>query len=122
MQIYLKVQQEQMKVLDELEYFGTSGQADVICEKIMDAEVAMKNKECSLDDFFQQLSSLAERYRFYASSYSYLLLEIERRKKAQIKLMNLRKEMIKVFEEAYDGRFAWSNKEKEKKNTYSIVL
>ncbi|EIE89275.1 hypothetical protein RO3G_13986 [Rhizopus delemar RA 99-880] len=106
------VQQEQMKVLDELEYFGTSGQADVICEKIMDAEVAMKNKECSLDDFFQQLSSLAERYRFYASSYSYLLLEIERRKKAQIKLMNLRKEMIKVFEEAYDDelqeRKSWS--------------
>ncbi|KAG0744986.1 hypothetical protein G6F62_003714 [Rhizopus arrhizus] len=107
-----EIGQEQMKVLDELEYFGTSGQADVICEKIMDAEVAMKNKECSLDDFFQQLSSLAERYRFYASSYSYLLLEIERRKKAQIKLMNLRKEMIKVFEEAYDDelqeRKSWS--------------
>lgn len=109
---YLKVQQDQLKVLDELDFFGTSGKADAICEKVMDAELAMKDKEISLNEFFQQLSSLATRYKFYSSSYSYLLLEIERRRKAELKLMSLRKDMLKVFEEAYgdelEERKSWS--------------
>lgn len=104
MDAYLKVQQDQLKVLDELDFFGTSGKADAICEKVMDAELAMKDKEISLNEFFQQLSSLATRYKFYSSSYSYLLLEIERRRKAELKLMSLRKDMLKVFEEAYGGK------------------
>lgn len=103
MQVYLKIQDRLVKVLYELEYFGTSGQADIICEKIVDAELEIKDRECNLDEFFQQLSSLAEWYRFYASSYNYLLLEIERRRKAQEKQEILRKEMMKVLEEAYNG-------------------
>ncbi|ORE09366.1 hypothetical protein BCV72DRAFT_302785 [Rhizopus microsporus var. microsporus] len=112
MQVYLKIQDRLVKVLYELEYFGTSGQADIICEKIVDAELEIKDRECNLDEFFQQLSSLAEWYRFYASSYNYLLLEIERRRKAQEKQEILRKEMTKALEEAYNDelqeRRSWS--------------
>ncbi|PHZ14518.1 uncharacterized protein RHIMIDRAFT_249475 [Rhizopus microsporus ATCC 52813] len=111
-QVYLKIQDRLVKVLYELEYFGTSGQADIICEKIVDAELEIKDRECNLDEFFQQLSSLAEWYRFYASSYNYLLLEIERRRKAQEKQEILRKEMTKALEEAYNDelqeRRSWS--------------
>ncbi|ORE22736.1 autophagy- protein 17 [Rhizopus azygosporus] len=112
MQVYLKIQDRLVKVLYELEYFGTSGQADIICEKIVDAELEIKDRERNLDEFFQQLSSLAEWYRFYASSYNYLLLEIERRRKAQEKQEILRKEMMKALEEAYNDelqeRRSWS--------------
>ncbi|KAG1180417.1 hypothetical protein G6F70_001485 [Rhizopus microsporus] len=107
-----QIQDRLVKVLYELEYFGTSGQADIICEKIVDAELEIKDRERNLDEFFQQLSSLAEWYRFYASSYNYLLLEIERRRKAQEKQEILRKEMMKALEEAYNDelqeRRSWS--------------
>jgi hypothetical protein len=103
MHIYIQVKDDFIKILNQLDYFGT-GQADYILERVMDAELDIKEREFRLDDFFKQLSSLAEWYTCYASSYNYLLLEIERRKKAQQKQEALKRDLLKTFEEAYHGK------------------
>lgn len=112
MQVYLHVKDELIKVLNQLEHFGTGGQADAICDKLLDSEAEIKLREEDLDQFFEQLASLAEWYQCYASSYNYLLLEIDRRKRAQEKQEQLKRELLKSFENAYNDelqeRRSWS--------------
>ncbi|KAI8365892.1 autophagy-related protein 17 [Choanephora cucurbitarum] len=112
MQIYLQVKDDMLKILNQLESFSAGGQADTILEKLTDADVEIKERELNLDDFFKQLSALAEWYRCYASSYNYLLLEIERRRKAEERQEAHRKELMKSFEDAYNDelqeRRSWS--------------
>lgn len=123
MQIYLTVEQDLVKVLDKLEDLGAPGaQVDTICEKIITIEVLtiiisgiihasidintqseLRTHEHNLGNYFKELSSLADWYRAYAASYSYLILEIERRKKASEKQEKLYKELRKSFENAYQG-------------------
>ncbi|KAG2194590.1 hypothetical protein INT46_008546 [Mucor plumbeus] len=105
MQVYLHVRDELIKILNQLEYFGIGGQADGILEKMQDAEVEIKEREYNLDEFFKQLAYLAKWYRCYASSYNYLLLEIERRRKSQEKQEALRREILKKLEDAYNGKY-----------------
>ncbi|KAI7907717.1 autophagy-related protein 17 [Cokeromyces recurvatus] len=99
-QLYLKVKDDLIKILNQFESFG-DGQAKMILEKMLDTEHEIKERELNLEEYFKQLSSLAEWYRCYASSYNYLLLEIERRKRAQEKQDSIRRELLKSFEEAY---------------------
>ncbi|CEP10021.1 hypothetical protein [Parasitella parasitica] len=112
MQIYLHVRDELIKILNQLEDFGIGGQADGILEKMQDAEVEVKQRECNLDLFFEQLANLAKWYRCYASSYNYLLLEIERRRQSQEKQEVLRQEIVKKLDDAYNDelqeRRSWS--------------
>jgi hypothetical protein len=112
MQLYLNVRDELIKILNQFEYFGSGGQLDGILEKLAASEDEIKEREINLQDFFNQLSSLAEWYTCYASSYNYLLLEIERRKKAQEKQEALRRDLLKTFEDAYNDelqeRKSWS--------------
>ncbi|KAF1797554.1 autophagy-related protein 17 [Mucor lusitanicus] len=112
MQVYLHVRDELIKILNQLEYFGTGGQADGILEKMQDTEVEIKEREYNLDEFFKQLAYLAQWYRCYASSYNYLLLEIERRRKSEERQEALRREMVKKIEDAYNDelqeRRSWS--------------
>lgn len=104
MQVYLHVRDELIKILNQLEYFGIGGQADGILEKMQDVEVEIKEREYNLDEFFKQLAYLAKWYRCYASSYNYLLLEIERRRKSQEKQEALRREILKKIEDTYNGK------------------
>ncbi|KAI8997355.1 autophagy-related protein 17 [Pilobolus umbonatus] len=110
-QQYLKIQSGLITVLNQLEYFG-SFQGDIICEKIVDTDQDVKKHETNLEDHFKQLASLAEWYRFYSSSYHYLLLEIERRKKVEEKQEALRRELMRTFEDTYNDevqqRREWS--------------
>ena len=46
-----------------------------------------------------------DRYQVYAASYSHLVLEIERRKKAMEKQNELYQELLKSFEDSYDGKY-----------------
>lgn len=103
MRIYIQVKDDFINILDQLDHFGNR-QADHILEHVMEAELETKEREFHLDDFFKQLSSLAEWYNCYASSYNYLLLEIERRKKAQEKQEALKRDLLKTFENAYHGK------------------
>jgi hypothetical protein len=103
MQVYIQVKDDFIKILDQLDHFGAT-QADLILERVMDTELEIQEREFHLDDFFKQLSSLAEWYTCYASSYNYLLLEIERRKKAQEKQEALKRDLLKKFEDAYHGK------------------
>ncbi|KAI8636260.1 autophagy-related protein 17 [Parasitella parasitica] len=112
MQAYLHVRDELIKILNQLEDFGSRGQADGILEKMQDTEVEIKERECNLDVFFEQLANLAKWYRCYASSYNYLLLEIERRRKSQERQETLRQEIVKKLDDAYNDelqeRRSWS--------------
>ncbi|KAI8368929.1 autophagy-related protein 17 [Blakeslea trispora] len=112
MQMYLQVKGDMLKILNQLESFSTGGQTDTILEKLADADVEIKERELNLDEFFKQLSALAEWYRCYASSYNYLLLEIERRKKAEERQKAHLRELMKSFEDAYNDelqeRRSWS--------------
>lgn len=112
MQVYLHVKDELIKVLNQLDHFGTGGQADAIYDKLVSAELDIKEREDDLDEFFDQLKSLAEWYRCYASSYNYLLLEIDRRKRSQEKQQALKRDLLKSFETAYNDelqeRRSWS--------------
>ncbi|KAI9482981.1 MAG: autophagy-related protein 17 [Benjaminiella poitrasii] len=100
-QLYLKVKDNLIKLLNQLDLFG-EGQADLILEKLVDAENEIEERDLNLEEYFKQLSSLAEWYRCYASSYNYLLLEVERRKRAQEKQESIKRELLKKFEEAYN--------------------
>lgn len=110
MQVYLRVKEELTKVLNQLDQIGLG--ADAIYDKLLDSESEIKEREDNLDEFFEQLKSLAEWYRCYASSYNYLLLEIDRRKNAQEKQDQLKNELLKSFEAAYNDelqeRRSWS--------------
>lgn len=112
MQLYLNVRDEFIKILSQFEQFGSGGQLDGILEKITASEEEIQEREMNLEDFFKQLSALAEWYKCYASSYNFLLLEIERRKKAQEKQEALRRDLLKTFEDAYNDelqeRKSWS--------------
>ncbi|KAI8068132.1 autophagy-related protein 17 [Gilbertella persicaria] len=111
MEVYLQVKTELLKITHQLETFST-GQADIILEKLADTDMEIKERELNLDEFFKQLSALAEWYQCYASSYNYLLLEIERRKKAEERQEAQRRELTKAFEDAYHDelqeRRSWS--------------
>ncbi|KAG0188568.1 autophagy protein 17 [Apophysomyces sp. BC1034] len=103
MQVYSSVKEELIKVLTQLEQFGApGGQAEAICDKVVNAEAELKEHEYNLDNFFKQLASLAEWYRSYASSYNHLILEVERRRKIQEKQEKLQEELLESFEEAYN--------------------
>ncbi|GAA5795164.1 hypothetical protein HPULCUR_000518 [Helicostylum pulchrum] len=110
MQVYLRVKDELIKVLNQLDQIGLG--ADAIYDKLLDFESEIKEREDNLDEFFEQLKSLVEWYRCYASSYNYLLLEIDRRKSAQEKQDQLKNELLKSFEAAYNDelqeRRSWS--------------
>ncbi|KAI9252700.1 autophagy-related protein 17 [Helicostylum pulchrum] len=110
MQVYLRVKDELIKVLNQLDQIGIG--ADAIYDKLLDFESEIKEREDNLDEFFEQLKSLVEWYRCYASSYNYLLLEIDRRKSAQEKQDQLKNELLKSFEAAYNDelqeRRSWS--------------
>jgi hypothetical protein len=67
------------------------------------AEAEIKQHEGNLDSFFKELSNLSEWYRLYSSSYSHLLLEIERRRYAQEKQARLQRELTKSFQDSYQG-------------------
>ncbi|KAG2208313.1 hypothetical protein INT47_006169 [Mucor saturninus] len=112
MQVYLHVKDELIKVLNQLEHFGTGGQADTMYDKLVTTELDIKEREDDLDEFFDQLKSLAEWYRCYASSYNFLLLEIDRRKRSQEKQEALKTDLLKSFETAYNDelqeRRSWS--------------
>jgi hypothetical protein len=111
MQVYLQVKDELVKVLNGLEQFGTT-QTDIIYEKLVDFERDLKEREDEIEGYFLQLSQLAEWYRCYSSSYNYLILEIDRRKRAQEKQEALKRELLKNFENAYNDelqeRRSWS--------------
>lgn len=68
----------------------------------------MKTHEQKLAAYFKELTSLAEWYQVYAVSYSHLVLEIERRKKATERQEELVKELTQSFEDAYNG--TWGSK------------
>ncbi|KAI8143855.1 autophagy-related protein 17 [Fennellomyces sp. T-0311] len=103
MQVYSSVQEELLKVLLQLEKFSTpGGQADIICEKMISAEGEMKAHEQNLGAYFKELMSLADWYQVYAASYSHLVLEIERRRKAMEKQDELYQELLKSFEDSYN--------------------
>ncbi|KAG2228815.1 hypothetical protein INT48_006019, partial [Thamnidium elegans] len=110
MQVYLHAKEELAKVLNQLDQIGLSVEA--IYDKLLYFESEIKERENNLDEFFEQLKSLVEWYRCYASSYNYLLLEIDRRKNAQEKQDQLRNELLKSFEAAYNDelqeRRSWS--------------
>ncbi|KAI8388564.1 autophagy-related protein 17 [Radiomyces spectabilis] len=94
---------ESMEIVDSLEQFGSAGgQADMICERMMTAEADMKERDYNLENYFKQLSSLAEWYRLYAASYGHLILEIERRRKVSEKQEKMRREILKLFEDTYE--------------------
>ncbi|KAF7728501.1 autophagy protein 17 [Apophysomyces ossiformis] len=104
MQVYSSVKEELINVLIQLEQFGApGGQAEVICDKMVNAEAELKEHEYNLDNFFKQLTSLAEWYRSYASSYNHLILEVERRRKVLEKQEKLQAELLQSFEEAYNA-------------------
>lgn len=106
MQVYLSMQDELLKVLAHQEKFSTpGGQADTICEKMVNAEAEMKTHEQKLAAYFKELTSLAEWYHVYAASYSHLVLEIERRKKAAERQEELIKELTQSFEDAYNDEY-----------------
>lgn len=75
--------------------------AETVYDKLMDAESEIKEREENLADFFDQLRTLANWYRRYASSYNHLLLEIDRREKAQEKRDKLRAETLQKFNAEY---------------------
>ncbi|KAI9323451.1 autophagy protein Apg17-domain-containing protein [Dichotomocladium elegans] len=103
MRIYSSVQEELLKLLSELETFSTpGGQADMICDKMVNAEAEMKTHEQKLAAYFKELTALRDSYREYATSYSYLILEIQRRKKAVEKQEELMQELSKSFEDGYN--------------------
>ncbi|CDH50910.1 hypothetical protein RO3G_13986 [Lichtheimia corymbifera JMRC:FSU:9682] len=81
------------------------GQADTICDKMVNAEAEMKTHEQKLAAYFKELTSLAEWYQVYAASYSHLVLEIERRKKATERQEELVKELTQSFEDAYNDEY-----------------
>ncbi|KAI7859162.1 autophagy-related protein 17 [Circinella umbellata] len=111
MQVYSSVQEELLKLLLQLEKFSIpGGQADIICEKMISAESEMKSHEQKLAAFFKELMSLADWYQVYAASYSHLVLEIERRKKAMEKQDELYQELLKSFEDSYDDELQERNR------------
>ncbi|KAI9270760.1 hypothetical protein BDA99DRAFT_434070 [Phascolomyces articulosus] len=108
---YSSVQEELLKVLLQLEKFSTpGGQADTISEKMITAESEMKSHEQNLGAFFKELQSLADWYKEYTASYSHLVLEIERRRKAMEKQDDLYHELIKSFEESYNDELQERNR------------
>ncbi|KAG1077033.1 hypothetical protein G6F42_025117 [Rhizopus arrhizus] len=72
---------------------------------MQDAEVEIKEREYNLDEFFKQLAYLAQWYRCYASSYNYLLLEIERRRKSEERQEALRREIERRSWSAQHGQY-----------------
>jgi hypothetical protein len=110
MQVYLCVKDELIQVLNGLDGFSTTG--DIMYEKLIDFERELKEREDEIEGNFAQLSTLAEWYRCYSSSYNYLILEIDRRKRAQEKQELLKRELLKNFENAYNDelqeRRSWS--------------
>ncbi|KAI9243708.1 autophagy-related protein 17 [Sporodiniella umbellata] len=112
-----QVKRAQLEILCDLRRVNTSGKAQVIYEKILNTHVVIEEKENDLNVSFQQLSSLATRYKFYASSYKQLLLEIERRKQADIQLTLLKENAVRIFEENYknelEQRRSWSTRHGE---------
>ncbi|KAL1933741.1 hypothetical protein VTP01DRAFT_7831 [Rhizomucor pusillus] len=106
MQVFNSIQDELFKVLLQLDFFSApGGQADAICEKITSAEAEMKEREARLNSYCKELRSLAEWYNAYASSYSHLILEIERRRKSKEKRDKLYEELVTSLENAYNDEY-----------------
>ncbi|ORZ22150.1 autophagy-related protein 17 [Absidia repens] len=102
MQIFTTVQEDLLKVLDQLEQFSApGGLADHISEKVVQAEAAMKEHETNLDHHFEQLVSLTEWYRQFTYSYHHLIVEVERRRKVAAEQEALRKELLHRLETTY---------------------
>lgn len=98
MQIYQNVKEELIKVLNQLELFGSGGQADSMLDKLLDSEAEIHDREEELEGYFAQLLRLVDWYQCYSSSYNFLILEIDRRRKAQEKQEAYKQELMKNFE------------------------
>ncbi|SAM08210.1 hypothetical protein [Absidia glauca] len=102
MQIYTTVQEELLKVLDQLEQFSVpSGLADHISDKVIQVEAKMKEHEANLDHHFEQLVSLTEWYRQFTYSYHHLIVEVERRRKVADDQEALRVKLMDTLESDY---------------------
>ncbi|OAD73367.1 hypothetical protein PHYBLDRAFT_78240 [Phycomyces blakesleeanus NRRL 1555(-)] len=114
MKVYLSVQKELIRVLTELELFGSPrGVVDTVYEKMLSAETEMNESKHNLDALLKQLMDLAERYRLYLESYNHLVLEVERRRRVVEQQERQQKELIRAAEESYNNeleeRRAWFN-------------
>ncbi|KAI9031713.1 autophagy-related protein 17 [Phycomyces nitens] len=114
MKVYLSVQSELIRVLTELELFGSPrGVMDTVYEKVQSAETEMNESKQNLDALFKQLMDLAERYRLYLESYNHLVLEVERRRRVVEQQERQQKELIRAAQENYNNeleeRRAWFN-------------
>ncbi|KAI8340476.1 autophagy-related protein 17 [Chlamydoabsidia padenii] len=104
MQIYTTVQEELLKVLDQLDQFSVpGGLADHISEKVIQVETEMKEHETKLDHHFEQLISLTEWYRQFTYSYHHLIVEVERRRKVAEDQEALRVKLMETLESDYQA-------------------